>query len=71
MDDVFLDTMITEVIARVHQEDPVGSKWCVNGPKLNVWVDASSLASGVSLKHDGTSVEDVSWLQKEREMHSI
>lgn len=22
---------------------PMGGKWCVNGPKLNIWVDASSL----------------------------
>ena len=51
--DVPLTTMITEVVARVHQKDPVRGKWCVDGPELFVWVDASSLATGVSLEHDG------------------
>ena len=31
--DVPLTTMITEVIARVRQKDPVQGKWCVNGPE--------------------------------------
>ena len=59
--DVLLTTKITEVVARVHQEDPVRGKWYVNGPELDVWVDASSLATRVSLKHDGAAVEDASW----------
>lgn len=33
-DDVPLTTMIKEVITRVHQEDSVEGKWCVNGPSL-------------------------------------
>ena len=69
--DVPLTTMITEVVARVHQKDPVRGKWCVNGPELNVWVDASSLATGVSLEHDGAVVEDASWLRKERDTQHI
>ena len=43
--DVPLTTMMTEVVARVHQKDPVRGKWCVDGPELDVWVDASSLAT--------------------------
>ena len=39
-----LTTMITEVVARVRQEDLVGGKRCVAGPEFDVWVDASSLA---------------------------
>ena len=66
--DVLLTTMITEVVARVRQEDPVRGKWCVDGPELDIWVDASSLATRVSLEHDGAAVEDASWLQKERDM---
>ena len=69
--DISLATMITEVVARVHQEDPVQGKWCVDGPELDVWVDASSLATGVLLEHDGAAVEDASWLQKERDMQHI
>ena len=60
-------TRITEVVARVCQKDPVRGKWCVDGPEVDVWVDASSLATGVSLEHDGAVVEDASWLRKERD----
>ena len=66
MTDVPLTTMITEVVARVRQKDPVRGKWCVDSPELDVWVDASSLATGVSLEYDGAVVEDASWLRKER-----
>ena len=38
--------LTTEVVARVCQEDPVQGKWCVDGPELDVWVDASFLATG-------------------------
>ena len=69
--DVPLTTMITEVVARVRQKDPVRGKWCVDGPELDVWVDASSLALGVSLEHDGAVVEDASWLRKERDTQHI
>ena len=34
-------------------------------------VDASSLATGVSLEHDGAAVEDASWLRKERDTKHI
>ena len=69
--DVPLTTMITEVVARVRQEDPVRGKWCVDGPELDVWVDASSLATGVSLEHDGAAVEDASSSWKERDTQHI
>ena len=69
--DVPLTTMITEVVARVRLKDPVRGKWCVDGPKLDVRVDASSLATGVSLEHDETVVEDASWLRKERDTQHI
>ena len=69
--DVPLTTMITEVVSRVRQKDPVRGKWCVDGSELDVWVDASSLATGVSLEHDGAVVEDASWLCKERDMQHI
>ena len=64
--DVPLTTMIKEVVVRVCQEDLMWGKWCVRGPELDIWVDASSLATGVSLEQDGAAVEDASWLWKER-----
>ena len=69
--DVPLTTMITEVVARVRQKDPVREKWCVDGPELDVWVDSSSVATGASLEHDGAVVEDASWLCKERDTQHI
>ena len=55
--DIPLTTMITEVVTRERQENPVRGKWCVDG----VWVDASALATEVSLEHDGATVKDASW----------
>ena len=55
----------------MRQEDPVLVKLCVDGPEFNVWFDASSLATGVSLEYDGAAVEDASWLRKERDMQYI
>ena len=55
--DGMLTTMITEVIVKVHKEDPVQGKWCVDGPELDAWVHACSLATGVSLEHNGAVVE--------------
>ena len=69
--DVPLTTIITEVVAGVRQKDPVRGKGCVDGPELDVWVDTSSLATGVSLEHDGAIVEDASCLRKERDTQHI
>ena len=36
--------------------------WWVSREKLNIWVDASSLAISVLLEEDGTAWKDVCWL---------
>ena len=59
-DDVPVTMMTREVIARMHQEDHVQSKWCIDGFKLDVWVDTSSLETGVSLESNGATLEDAS-----------
>ena len=59
-----LTTMITEVVARMHQEDPVRGKWCVDGTELDVWVDASSLVTGVLLYTQHNKDERHSLLEK-------
>ena len=69
--DVLLTTMITEVVTRVRKEDPMWGKWCVDGPELDIWVDVSSLATGVSMEHDRAVVEDASWSRKERDTQHI
>ena len=57
--------MITEVVERVREDDPVRGRWHV--PKTDhgtVWCDASSLAIGALLEVDGEIVEDAAWLRK-------
>ena len=58
IDDAPLDTMIKEVLIRVRKEVLAWGRWCINGQALSVWVDASSLATGMSLVYDGAVVED-------------
>ena len=62
IDDAPLNTMIKEVLTRVHKEDQARGRWCIDGQALSVWVDASSLATGVLLVYDGAVVEDACWL---------
>ena len=63
--------MIKEVLTRVHKEDPARGRWCVNGQALSLWVDASSLATGVSLVFDGALVEDACWLRPVKDSQHI
>ncbi len=63
MHDVTLRCMITETMERVMQDNPMQGDWCVNGNKLTIWVDASSLAMGVALEDNGSITEDASRLR--------
>ena len=71
IDDTPLNTKIKEVITRVHEDDPAQGRWCVNRQALSVWVDLSSLATGVSLVYDGAVVEDACWLRPENDSQHI
>ena len=71
IDDAPLNTMIKEVLIRVRKEDLVRGRWCVDGQALSVWVDASSLATGVSLVYDGAVVEDACWLRPAKDSQHI
>ena len=71
IDDAPLNTMIKEVLTRVHNEDPVQGRWCVDGQALCVWVDASSFATGVLLVYDGAVVEDACWLRPAKDSQHI
>ena len=57
MNDVPLIMRMKEMITGVHQDDPLQGQWCVDGREVNVWVDASSFTTGVSLEHDGILIE--------------
>ena len=67
VEDPPLRRMLEEIIVRAAQIDPTHGDWCVNGRDVTVWVDASSLATGVAIEYGGAIVEDASWL---RPVHS-
>ena len=71
IDDGPLNTMIKEVLTRVHKEDLAQGRWCLDGQSLSVWVDASSLTTGVLLVYDGAVVEDACWLRPEKDSQHI
>ena len=45
--------------------------WCATGQDLNVWVDASSLATGVLLERDDVVFEDAYWLRPTNDAQHI
>ena len=55
-----VEAMLQELLSRVSEADPAKGKWDVQG---TVWVDASSLATGIVLEVAGDVVEDASWLR--------
>lgn len=59
--------MMFETIDAVKRDDLACEDWCVDGRELNVWVNASSLATGVVLERCGTVMEDACWLQPEND----
>ena len=60
--DPMLRQMLDEIVMRSSQTDPARGDWCVNGQEVTVWVDASSLATGVAIEYDGAFIENASWL---------
>ena len=60
--DPMLRRMLDEIVMRLSQTDPARGDWCANGQEVTVWVDASSLATGVAIEYDGAIIEDASWL---------
>ena len=71
IDDAPLNTMIKEVLTRVHKENPAWGRWCIDGQALSIWVDTSSLATGMSLVYDGDVVENACWLRPEKDSQHI
>ena len=48
--DAVLQRMMFKTIESLQQDDPARRDWCVDSKELNVWVDASSLATGVAFE---------------------
>lgn len=64
--------MITDIVQRVREEDPVRGEWKVGqSTSGTVWCDASDLCEGVLLEIDGVAVEDAAWLRKSDDFHHI
>ena len=57
-----LKRAVEEVLARVTHDDPVRGNWRVSGEELNMWVDASLLATGVVFERHGDVLGDACWL---------
>ena len=55
--------MVEETLTRVWQNDPTHGNSCADGEKLNIWVNASSLAISILLEEDGIILEDACWLR--------
>ena len=62
--------VLEEVLKRVEENDPARGEWEVRGDKGEVWVNASSLALGAFVQIGGVTIEDTTWLCKDRsEVH--
>ena len=54
--------ILAETLASVREADSVGGNWCMDGKKITVWVDASSVTTGVVLVMNRMIIEDTCWL---------
>ena len=59
--DPSLIQMLSYIVARLAQ-DPAQVDWCVDGCEVTVWIDASSLATGVVVESGESLIEDACWL---------
>ena len=62
-EDATLQQMVQETITSETQTDPSQGLWCATGQDINLWVDASSRATGVLLERDDVVFEDACWLR--------
>ena len=54
--------MLSDIVAQLAQKDPVQGDWCVDGCEVTVWIDASSLVTGVVVESGESLNEDACWL---------
>lgn len=55
---ISLKRMLIETGTQMKQADPFKGKWCVDGREFTMWVDASSLVTGITMESDGSIVKD-------------
>ena len=59
--------VLSDIIAQMAQKDPAQGDWSVDGREVTVWIDASSLATGVVVESGESLIEEACWLQPLRE----
>ena len=59
--------MLSDIIRRMAQKDPMQGDWSVDGREVTVWIGASSLATGVVVESVESLIEDACWLRPARE----
>ena len=64
--DLGVRCVLEEVLKRVEENGPARGDWEVRGDEGKLWVDASSLALGALVQIGGVTVEDATWLRKDR-----
>ena len=57
-----LQLYVAEMVAKIHEMDPVGGDWYMNGYEMKVWADSNSVVMGESLEVNGNIIKDASWL---------
>ena len=58
-----LSQILAETLTSVQEADTVGGNWCTDSKEITVWVNASSVATGVALETNGTFIENACWLR--------
>ena len=59
--------MLSDIIVRLAQKDPAQSDRGMEGHEVTVWIDTSSLATGVVVESGESLIEDACWLRLARE----
>ena len=68
--DMGVRSVLEEVLKREEENDLARREWEVHGDEGKVWFDASSMALGAIVQIGGVTVEDATWLRKDRsEVH--
>ena len=64
--DPSLVQMLLDIIVQMAQKDRMQDDWSMDGCEVTVWIDTSSLATGVVVESGELLIEDACWLQPAR-----
>ena len=66
-----LCNILAETLTSTREANPVGENWCMDGKEITVWVDVSSVATGVALEMNETVIEDACSLRPTNDAQHI